>query len=316
MNNINNTENSKYNLSYFVSYISEIINPINIEIENNKIKNIYNTNDRNPIKEKTIKKLQNLLNVDKFIKISININNLLNIYNEILKHNNLFNDQNKIDINKLKLSNGQILFDFCSTIGLFLFIDNKDENIRNVIIPKSLFTKNYIIYINLIFDGIILSKILTIIEDKNIQDVLIGKINTVKDFLLKFFEHFNKSHETNEIKFANSLNFIVNLIILFFVIIQLMGLNLPANIIFNEAFNMFTLLLAQLPNDNCYLNNDILLFEPNICVNKNKSKNKCVQNCSQTNTYILSAILCISCVIIIILLFKINKNNILFLNND
>ncbi len=304
---MNNTEKSKYNISYLVSYISEINNPINIEIENNKIKNIYNTKDTNPIKEKTITKMKNLLNNDDFIKISININNLLNIYNEILKHNNLFNDQNKIDIDKIKISNGQIIFDFCSTIGLFLFIDNKDENIRNVIIPKSLFTKNYITYINLIFDGIILTKILTTIEDKNAQDILIGKINTVREFLLKFFEHFNISHETNEIKFANIINFIVNLVILFFVIIQLMGLNVPANIVFNEAFNMFTLLLAQLPNDNCYFNNNVLLFEPNICINKNKSKNKCIKNCSQTYTYILAAILCISCLIIILLLFKINK---------
>jgi hypothetical protein len=102
---MNNKENSKYNLSNFVSYISEIINPINIEIENNKIKNIYNTNETNPIKEKTIQKIKNLLNNDNFIKISININNLLNIYNEILKHNNLLDDKYKIDIDKLKLSN-------------------------------------------------------------------------------------------------------------------------------------------------------------------------------------------------------------------
>ena len=306
---MNNKENSKYNLSNFVSYISEIINPINIEIDNNKIKNIYNTNETNPIKEKTIQKIKNLLNNDNFIKISININNLLNIYNEILKHNNLLDDKYKIDIDKLKLSNGQILFDFCSTIGLFLFIDNKNDNIRNVIIPKSLFTTNYIVYINLIFNGIILEKILTIIEDKNAQDILIGKINTIKDFLLKFFEHFNKSHETNEIKFANVLNFIVNLVILFFVIIRLIEFNIPVNIVFNEAFNMFTLLLSQLPNDNCYFNNDILLFEPNICIHKNKSKNKCINKDSSKYIYILSVVLCISCLIILLLLFKINKKN-------
>ncbi len=305
MDNINNKD--KYNLSYFVSYISEIINPIKVDIENNKVKNIYNTNDTNPIKEKTIKKIQNLLDDDNFIKITININNLLNIYNEILKHNSLFDDKNKIDIDKLKLSNGQILFDFCSTIGLFLFIDNKDENIRDVIIPKSLLTKNYIIYINLIFDGIILAKILTLVQDKNVQDILIGKINTIRDFLLKFFEHFNQSHETNEIKFANLINFIVNLVILFFVIIQLMALNVPANILFNQAFNMFTLLLVQLPNDKCYFKNDILLFEPNICINKNKSKNNYIQNNSPNYTYILSSVLCISCLIIILLVFKINK---------
>ncbi len=308
MDNINNKD--KYNLSYFVSYISEIINPIKVDIENNKVKNIYNTNDTNPIKEKTIKKIQNLLNDDNFIKITININNLLNIYNEILKHNSLFDDKNKIDIDKLKLSNGQILFDFCSTIGLFLFIDNKDENIRDVIIPKSLLTKNYIIYINLIFDGIILAKILTLVQDKNVQDILIGKINTIRDFLLKFFEHFNQSHETNEIKFANLINFIVNLVILFFVIIQLMALNVPANILFNQAFNMFTLLLVQLPNDKCYFKNDILLFEPNICINKNKSKNNYIQNNSPNYIYIFSSIFCISCLIILLLLLKINQNRI------
>ena len=307
--NNENNENNKYNLSNMMSYFADIINPIRVELESNKIKNIYNIDETSPINDKTIKKIKELTNKDGFIKMNINTNNLLKIYNEILTHNKLLNDEYKININKIKLLSGTILLDFGSTLGLFLFTDDKSANIRTLITPRILFTNNYAEYINLIFNGIILSKILLISTDKNIQDKLVGKVNMFRDFLLKFFKQFNNSYN-NETRFANLMNFIVNLLVLFFVIITLIKSDVPMNIVFQEAINMFTLLVIQFPSDVCYFDNNVLTFEPNICVNKNKSVNNRVQKCPRNYTFILTLCVYGTTLIIFILLIKINGNSI------
>ena len=310
INNENNENNTKYNLSNMMSYFADIINPIRVEIESNKIKNIYNIDETSPINDKTIKKIKELTNKDGFIKMNINTNNLLKIYNEILTHNKLLNDEYKINIDEIKLTSGNILLDFGSTMGLFLFTDDKAENIRTLVTPRILFTNNFAEYINLIFDSIILSKLLLIVSDKNLLDVLVGKVNMFRDFLLKFFKQFNNSYN-NETRFANLMNFIVNLLVLFFVIITLIKSNVPINIVFQEAINMFTLLVIQFPSDVCYFDNNVLTFEPNICVNKNKSVNNCVKKCPKNYTFILTLCVYATTLIIFILLIKINGNDII-----
>jgi predicted permease len=129
----------------------------------------------------------------------------------------------------------------------------------------------------------------------------------VRKILLKFFEEFNKSSNNNEIKFANMMNFLVNLLVVFFIIVIFTSLGVPIGNIFAEAFNMFSHLLAQFPNDTCYFENNILLFEPNICEKKNKAINNEKKEKPIRHIKILSGAIFVTVLIIIYLLIKINK---------
>jgi hypothetical protein len=289
--------------------IAMVNNPIYADIKDNKIIKLYNINENLKISDAIMKKMQNNLDTDGFLKLNINVNNLFNIYNEILKNNDVLNDRYKIDINQISITSGKIILDFCSTLGLFILTKESDENFNKNIItiltPKSLFTDRYSEHINITFDGIIIPKIMSLIPGKNEQDVLIGRINMVREFLLKFFQQFNKSSNNNEIKFANLMNFLVNLLVVFFVIIMLTSLGLPMGNIFAEAINMFSVLLSKFPNDACYFDNNILMFEPNICENKNKT---IVKNEKKASNYtlVLGGSVCVTILIIILLLLKIN----------
>jgi hypothetical protein len=290
--------------------IAMINNPIYADIKDNKITNIYNFNETVKINDDNIKKMKNIFDTDGFLKLSININNLFNIYNETLKNINLFNDNYKIS-QDIKITSGKIILDFCSTIGLFILTKETDENINKniitILIPKILFTERYAEFINLIFDGIIIEKINTLIPSKEQNNIFINKINMVRKILLKFFEEFNKSSNNNEIKFANMMNFLVNLLVVFFIIVIFTFLGVPIGNIFAEAFNMFSHLLAQFPNDTCYFKNNILLFEPNICEKKIKAINNEKKEKPIRHIKILSGAIFVSVLIIIYLLIKINK---------
>jgi hypothetical protein len=298
--------------------IAIINNPIYADIKDNKIIKIYNLNDNLKVSDDSMKQMKNNLDTDGFLKLNININNLFNIYNEVLKNNNLLNDRYKINIDNVKITSGKIILDFCSTLGLFLLTKESDENLNKNIItvltPRSLFTPNYANHINIVFDKIIIAKITLLINEKSQQDMLIGKINMVREFLLKFFEQFNKSSNNNEIKFANMMNFLVNLLVVFFIIVMLTSLGIPIGNVFSEAINMFTVLLSQFPNDACYFENNILMFEPNICASKIKSKNNDNNDNNDKNNknqknyiMVLGASVCVTVIIIIILIIKINN---------
>jgi hypothetical protein len=284
--------------------VAMINNPIYADIKDNKITKLYNINDNLKISDTDMTKIQDNLDADGFLKLNININNLFNIYKEILKNNDLLNTKFNTDI-----TSGKIIFDFCSTFGLFILTKESDENfnknIFTVLTPRSLFTPNYAKHINIIFDGIIIPKLITLISVKSQQDVMIGKVDMVREFLLKFFQQFNKSSDNNEIKFANMMNFLVNLIILFFVIIMLTSSGIPIGNVFAEAINMFSILLSQFPNDACYFENNVLMFEPNIC-----AKKKIIQDTEKgypkNYMMVLAGSLCITVIIIIILIIKIS----------
>ncbi len=316
-NQITDKNNETNNLSMegsmggsFGLIIAMLNNPIYADIKDNKITNIYNFNESLKINDDNMKKMKNIFDTDGFLKLNININNLFNIYNETLKNNNLYNDNYKIS-KDVKITSGKIILDFCSTMGLFILTKESDVNINKniitILIPKILFTDRYAEFINLIFDGIIIEKINTLIPSKEQNNVFINKINMVRKILLKFFEEFNKSSNNNEIKFANMMNFLVNLLVVFFIIIIFTSLGVPIGNIFAEAFNMFTHLLAQFPNDTCYFENNILLFEPNICEKKIKEKNNEKKEKTVGHIKILTGVIFVTVLIIIYLLIKINK---------
>ena len=336
MSETSNTQN--YN-----SLPLELINPIRVDIKDGTVSNVYNTNNVLKINDSSMLKLKTYLETDGFLKININIDNLNKLYGDMVKNNNL-SSTNTNSNHLLYATFGYYLVEFATTIGLFLLPSEIDTNNNtiSVIIPNSLLTNKYKEYINLIIDDILINKIKLIIQDETQQKVIIENIKNVKLIVLNMFSNFNNGDANTQIKFANIMYFLINIVIILFIATSALGDNVQPNIIAMEVINMFSSFLGQFPNDKCYFNNqNVLLFEPNVCNNttivskenntknnntkNNDSKNNNTKNndtknndivlksqdsqiCPQNYNTILVGIVIVGSIVIIYLLFLLKKH--------
>ena len=220
-----------------------------------------------------------------------------------MKDNNLKGPENP---NLEFMSYGSQIIQFASTVGLFLLPTeaNKVKDKSSVYFPKTLLTNNFENYINLIMDDIVLNKIKATISDEQQVKMIVDSMTPTKKIIVKLFKNFSDGSNNNEIKFANIMYFIINIVTILFISVQAGMSDLSqSQLIYMAIINMFTQFLGQFPNDKCYFNKQqILLFEPNMCDIKSEKTD-------QTNyTLLLGGSLVLTIIIIIALIVLLNKS--------
>lgn len=294
----------------------------------------------------TLQKYKDFVNNNGMIIVKVNVQTLhdvaLKLYKRLdfskitdemkkLSNYDLFiNDfEKKININSTPpgsgIGMGILMIGLYSTFGLFTIVEdglmkmintseNKSETTYNfsdpylhLLVPKILFKSNNTDFINFL-----------------VNDFNNNGNNPDKNLLLQLFQilldKINKNSSSPEVKIANLINILFNLVIIF----GLQTYFLPfdrqnVSIIISEYLGD---LIGSLPDDKCYFNsNNIVTFNPDVCnITKSQSNNGpgspqscppppiCDTSLSNTNNYLMIGCGILGVLVIVLFILYIKKD--------